>query len=176
MDKNQTSPLRKGLPNRATFGSIVKGATITFAVFALFLNDFSTIISRAIQGSAISYIFLVSLIFVYLVYRKRKVLFAMSIFENLQQTRRLRFLAATAGNVAVLAWILHFSWDRISHARITYTHNGINADPVQSTSGTATLISNSLPVRLPIPSRLRVIENRWKHFINARFTGFFNPN
>lgn len=75
----------------------LKASAIAVAVVALYTQDLSLIFTDALQNEATSYILVIPFLFVFLVYRKRKMLRATIPFKELSQPKRTKHLVTLSG-------------------------------------------------------------------------------
>ncbi|MDH5483580.1 MAG: exosortase/archaeosortase family protein [Candidatus Bathyarchaeota archaeon] len=95
---------------------ILKIVTIVAAVLAVFHQDLTIILNNALVSESMSHILIMPFLFIYLLYRKRKMLRAVVSIEKQDNPRQLRYLPTIAGIVLSTAAML-FYW----HGSYTFT-------------------------------------------------------
>lgn len=106
----------KGLENSVI---VVKASIIMIAVIALFFRDLNVIFSDALSNEATSYILAIPFLFVYFIYRKRKMLRSVIPLENKDQAKETRHLPLIAG---ILLFVT---------AALVYWHGSYTVSPVE---------------------------------------------
>jgi len=95
---------------------VLKIVTIVAAVLAIFHQDLTIILNDALVSESMSHILIIPFLFIYLLYRKRKMLRAVVSIGQEEHPRQLRYLPTIAGIVLSTAAIL-FYW----HGSYTFT-------------------------------------------------------
>jgi hypothetical protein len=95
-----------GLTSSSNRAVIPKVTVIAASVLALYFQDLAIIFSDALQDEATSHILLIPLLFLYFIYRKRKMLHAVIPHENTVQPRSIRHFSARAASRTVML----FEW------------------------------------------------------------------
>jgi len=83
--------------NRSNFNLGLKVATIIASTLAIFHQDLAIIINDALQNEATSYVLTIPFLFIYLIYRKRKMLRKVIPLENKEQPKKTRHLPTIMG-------------------------------------------------------------------------------
>jgi exosortase/archaeosortase family protein len=84
-------------PNRYSLSLALKIITFIVAVVLVFHQDLSTVAVSAVQNESTSYVLAVPVLFAYLLYRKRKMLRAVTPLESQAHTRVMRYLSTIDG-------------------------------------------------------------------------------
>ena len=116
MPKVQTSLLRGHAINRNNIILPLKIATILFGTIAFFFNDLYILFSDALTSEVTSYILIVPFIFAFMIYRKRKMLKAVTPLNPKTQSKKLEYFSAIAGTLLFVTSILIY-W----HGSYTFT-------------------------------------------------------
>jgi len=95
---------------------ILKIATIIVAASAIFHQDLMIIAKDALQSEVMSYILIVPFLFIYLIYRKRKMLYQVVTLENKVQSKTTKYLPTIIGIILSTTAILLY-W----HGSYTFT-------------------------------------------------------
>ncbi|MEM2147129.1 MAG: exosortase/archaeosortase family protein [Candidatus Bathyarchaeia archaeon] len=91
---------------KSSFHLLVKVGTIALATFALFCQDMLVIFIDALQSETTSYLLAIPALFIYLLYRKRKVLSAVIAIENSDKSKAARQFPLICGIILVVTSIL----------------------------------------------------------------------
>lgn len=102
MEKNFLS---SRMTNRSNFLLGLKIATIFVAILAIFYQDLAIVINDALQSEVMSYVLIIPFLFIYLIYRKRKMLRQVIPLENKEQPKELRQLPTLIGIIFFLTAI-----------------------------------------------------------------------
>jgi exosortase len=95
-------------------------ATIAAAVLTVFHQDLTILINDALQSEFMSYILAVPFLFIYLIYRKRKMLAAVVAIENEHKPRQMRYLATIAGIILSSTAILLYWYGSYTFTPLEY--------------------------------------------------------
>ena len=101
---------------KANLNLILKIVTIITATLAIFHQDLTIILNDALISESMSYILVIPPLFIYLLYRKRKMLTAIIPIENQDHSSQLRLLPTIAGIILSIAGIFLY-W----HGSYTFT-------------------------------------------------------
>jgi exosortase len=127
---------------------ILKIVTMVAAVLAVFHQDLTIVLNDALVSESMSHILIVPFLFIYLLYRKRKMLRAVVPIEKQGNLRPLRYLPTIAGIVLSTAAIL-FYW----HGSYTFTplEHHMLALPIFTTGLTLVLFNPQTLRQLAFP-------------------------
>jgi len=114
--KFPTLPQLAALKSVSNLTITIKASAIAIAIVALYYQDLNIIFNDALQNEATSHILAIPLLFVYLLYRKRKMLRAVIPFEMSNQPRKTRHLAMLSGILLCTTAIILY-W----HGSYTFT-------------------------------------------------------
>jgi len=95
---------------------ILKIATIVVAILAIFHQDLTIIANDALQSEVMSYVLIIPFLFIYLIYRKRKMLNQVIYLENKDQPKKIKHLSTIMGILLFTIAILLY-W----HGSYTFT-------------------------------------------------------
>jgi len=95
---------------------ILKIATIVLGVLAIFHQDLTIITNDALQSEVMSYVLIIPFLFIYLIYRKRKMLNQIIPIENNGQPKKIKHLSTIMGIILSTTAILLY-W----HGSYTFT-------------------------------------------------------
>jgi len=98
----------------------LKISTILVASLVIFYQDINIIFSDALQDESTSHILAIPILFVYLIYRKRKMLRAVVPLENQDQPRETRHLPTIAGILLLMASILLYWYGSYTFTPLEY--------------------------------------------------------
>jgi exosortase len=102
--------------NRNNLNLGLKVATIIASTLAIFHQDLTIIANDALQSEVTSYVLAIPFLFIYLIYRKRKMLRQVIPLENKEQPNKARQLATIMGIILSITAILLY-W----HGSYTFT-------------------------------------------------------
>lgn len=94
----------------------LKVATIVAAVLGIFHQDLAIIANDALQSEVTSYVLVIPFLFIYLIYRKRKMLRQVMPMENKNQTKKTKYLPTIMG-IALSTTAILLYW----HGSYTFT-------------------------------------------------------
>jgi exosortase len=114
--KLEKSDLPSYMPTRNNLNLGLKVATIIASTLAIFYQDLTIIINDALQSEVTSYVLVIPFLFIYLIYRKRKMLRQVIPLENKEQTKKTRQLPTIMGIILSTTAILLY-W----HGSYTFT-------------------------------------------------------
>jgi len=112
----KTTHLPFHIPNRNNLVLSLKIATIVAATLAIFHQDLAIIANDALKSEITSYILTIPFLFIYLLYRKRKMLRQVMPMESKDQPKKTRHLSTIAGIILSTTAILLY-W----HGSYTFT-------------------------------------------------------
>ena len=95
---------------------ILKVATILVAVLAIFHPDLRIIVNDALQNEVMSYVLVIPFLFVYLTYRKRRMIYQVMHLENKTHSRTMKYLPTISGIILSITAVLLY-W----HGSYTFT-------------------------------------------------------
>ena len=110
MLKSRLSKIKFPKINQETLMLILKITVVAMATIAFFFNDLNLTFSDAIRSETTSYILLVPIIFLYMIYRKRKMLRAVIPQSSSQPPKKLKHIPLIAG-ILLLATSILFYWN-----------------------------------------------------------------
>lgn len=110
----------KQMLNRNNLVLILKIATLTITITAIFYQDFTLILNDALRTEFISHILAVPFLLAYLIYRKRKMLRAVISLENQDKPRKTRHLSTIAGITLSTTAILVYWYGSYTFTPIEY--------------------------------------------------------
>jgi len=94
------------LSSRGIFGLTIKSATIVLATLIIFFQDLYIIFNNALQSESTSYLLAIPIIFIYLMYRKRKMIRAVIPIETTNNKKRLMYIPQIIGILVSISAIL----------------------------------------------------------------------
>jgi len=109
LDQNQFAP-----------SLIIRVTTIAVATIILFNQDLILIFTDALRNEATSYILALPFLLIYLIYRKRKMLRAVTPLQNQNQPKKARYLSTTAGTLLFIIAILLYWYGSYTFTPIEY--------------------------------------------------------
>lgn len=101
---------------KANLNLILKIVTIITATLAIFHQDLTIILNDALISESVSYILIIPILFIYLLYRKRKMLTTIIPIQNQDHSQQLKILPTIAGIILSIAAIFLY-W----HGSYTFT-------------------------------------------------------
>lgn len=98
----------------------LKTATVIMLPIVLFFEDFYNIFKNAFQNSDASFLLFIPLVFMYLVYRKRKMLAFVVQIENQDQPKRIRSIQRATGILTPVIGVLLYWYGSLSSTPTEY--------------------------------------------------------
>jgi exosortase/archaeosortase family protein len=112
--------LRSPLLDRDKIDLVMKSAAIALLTLAFFHRDFSYTFENAFQNTDASIVLFILLVFIYLVYRKRRILAATAPIENRDQPKRIRYLLTLIGVLVPTAALMLYWYGSLSSTPLAY--------------------------------------------------------
>lgn len=109
-----------GLANSSTRAIILKVTVIAASVLTLYFQDLIIIFSDALQDEATSHILVIPLLFLYFIYRKRKMLHAVIPHENTAQPRSIRDFSTLSGVLLSATAVLLYGYGSYTFTPLEY--------------------------------------------------------
>jgi exosortase len=109
-----------GLTSFSNRAIILKAAVIAASVLTLYFQDIIIIFSDALQDEATSYILVIPLLFLYFIYRKRKMLHAVIPHENTAQPRSIRDFSTLSGVLLSATAVLLYGYGSYTFTPLEY--------------------------------------------------------
>jgi len=100
--------------------TILKSATLAFAVITLYFQDLRIVFTDALQNEANSYILLIPILFAYLIYRKRKMLAATTLSENKTQERSTKHTSTVGGALLCITALVLYMYGSQTFTPLQY--------------------------------------------------------
>ncbi|HLN45503.1 MAG TPA: exosortase/archaeosortase family protein [Candidatus Sulfotelmatobacter sp.] len=98
----------------------LKTATVIMLPIVLFFEDFYNIFENAFQNLDASFLLFIPLVFIYLVYRKRKILAVVTQIENHDQPKRIRYILRATGMLTPVIGALLYWHGSLTSTPIVY--------------------------------------------------------
>jgi len=112
------------LKSASTLAISLKALAIVIPVLVFYYQDLSIVFSNAFQNEATNYVVLIPFLFVYFMYRKRKMLRATIPHQSSNQPRNTRHLATLSGmllcaTAAILYWYGSYTFTPLEYHMLT---------------------------------------------------------
>ena len=116
------SKTKLSLSNRIeqNFSLIAKISTIIISSIIIFFQDFRIVIINALQNEATNYLLAIPLIFLYLLYRKRKIIIASMKFEDKSNSEKMNNLRTITGLLLTISSIFLYWGGSYTFSPIEY--------------------------------------------------------
>jgi len=98
----------------------IKTFVVLFATIAIFYQDLAILANEALRSEMASYIIVIPFLFVYLLYRKRKMLRAVISLESADRSKKTKHLATIAGILVSMISILIYWYGSYTFSPLEY--------------------------------------------------------
>ena len=98
----------------------IKTLVVLFATIAIFYQDLAILVNEALRSEMASYIIAIPFLFVYLLYRKRKMLRAVISLESADRSKKTKHLATIAGILVSMISILIYWYGSYTFSPLEY--------------------------------------------------------
>ena len=108
------------LKSTSSLALILKISTIAIALSALYFQDLSIIFNDALENQATSHVLAIPILFIYLVYRKRKMLRASIPLKTTNQLKETKYLATISGLLLSTAAVMLYWYGSYTFTPLEY--------------------------------------------------------